>query len=65
MEQIIYNHAFPETYNNFVSDVTKENNNRAVLVAGILIITVIGIGILYQHHLSMKMENKKIIFKNN
>jgi hypothetical protein len=65
MEQIIYNHAFPETYNNFVSDVTKENNNRTLLVAGVLILTVIGVGILLTYNQLMQVDDKKVSFKNN
>lgn len=65
MEQILYNHAFPEAYDNFVSDVTKENNDRALLVTGILTITVIGIAILYKHSQLIQIENKKIVVKFN
>ena len=65
MEQILYNHAFPEAYDNFVSDVTKENNDRTLLVAGILTITVIGIAVLYKHYQLIQIENKKNVIKIN
>lgn len=65
MEQILYNHAYPEAYDNFVSDVTKNNNDRTLLIAGILVISVIGLGILYRHHQLIKIENKKVVVKIN